>query len=216
MGATASANDIVDRYELKSTLPLMDYQQLDYVYLNALPGADDGYCIVTQDERGEILDLVTTEGAVSEGQLKKAVRYGSYREHTLGAPAAVIGTIFGSPLVLPISVTVSAIAVAVAAQAGFMGYFLKKGIEEEESSQATFISTISIFPENIIAEQHIRDGRAKHLIDEDKSLTFSSEERGWRWVRFLGFKKLDHIAGRLQEMTPEFPQGCDHLRETVN
>lgn len=50
--------------EQKSTLPMIEYQQLDYVYLNALPGADDGYCVVTHNERGEILDLITTEGAV--------------------------------------------------------------------------------------------------------------------------------------------------------
>lgn len=195
--------------EQKSTLPMIEYQQLDYVYLNALPGADDGYCVVTHNERGEILDLITTEGAVSEGQIKKAVRYASYPEQAyMGVPVWLVGSFAMSSMINPIV----GIPIAAGAQLGFMGYFLHKGVEEEESSKATLLSVASFFPNSIIVEIEIRKSRAKHLTDEDRSLTFSSEERGWRWVKFLGFKKLDHMAGRLQEMPPEFPQGCDYLR----
>ena len=199
----------------ESSLPMNDYYlKMDHVYLNALPGADDnGYCIVTQDEAGDILDLVTTEGAVSEGQIRQAVRYASYPEQvSIGTPVSILGGLAGYS-VAGINPVVIGIA-AGGAQVGFMGYFLYKGIKEEESSKATLVSVISFFPESLFVEEKIRRSRAEHLIEDDKLLTFSSEDRGWRYVKYLGFKKLDLIAARLQEATPEHPKGCDHLLDT--
>lgn len=79
--------------EWESALPMDSYyNELDYIYLNALPGADDGYCIVTQDEDGNILDLVSTEGALSRKQISKAVRYTTHTKHALMAsPFAIAG-----------------------------------------------------------------------------------------------------------------------------
>ena len=161
-----------------------------------------------QDEQGikdsYVLDLVTAEGAVSKRQIKQAVRYASYPEQAfMGVPTWLVlslAPMSPNPVVAGVA--------AVGAQLGFMGYFLHKGVTEEESSKATFFTVGSLFPQSIYVEESIRESRADHLIKDDKLLTFSSEERGWRWVKYLGFKKLDLIAARLQEITPKYPQGC--------
>ena len=196
--------------EWKSTLPMTEYSnEYDYLYLNAFPDpkTDGGYCVFLQDEHGDAINLITTKGAVSKGQIRKAVRYASYPEQaTIGFPVAIIGGLAGTSItgLNPVAISIA----AVGAQVGFMSYFLHKGVKEEESSKATLISVVSFFPESIFVEEKIRASRADHLVKDDKLLTFSSEERGWRWVKYLGFKKLDLIAARLQEITPKYPQGC--------
>ena len=200
--------------EWKSTLPMEKYEQeYDHLYMSAFsdPDTDGGYCVFLHDNQNaqdsDNFDLITAEGAVSKWQINQAVRYASYPEQAyVGVPPWIIGSFVGMPIAGVNPVVIG--AVAVGAQLGFMGYFLHKGVVEEESSKATVLSVASVFPQSITVEMMIRQSRTEHLIEDDKLLTFSSEERGWRWVKYLGFKKLDLIASRLQEMTPKYPQGC--------
>ena len=200
--------------EWKSTLPMDDYyNELDYVYLNALPGVDGGYCIVTQDEDGNILDLVSTEGALSRKQISKAVRYTTHKKHALMATPFVIGGAF------PFVGLAPALGVASAVQLAFMAYFLEIGKTEEDSTHGTTISAATIFPINHAVEEYgIRKSRTNHLTDTDRVLTFEKREQAsflgiklYGHHKHFGLKKLDLMALRVQEQTPEFLQGCDHI-----
>ena len=205
--------------EWKSTLPMDSYyNELDYIYLSALPGVNDGYCVVTQDEDGNILDLVSAEGALSRKQISKAVRYTTHNKHALMAsPFAIVGA---SPLVGPMF----AFGAAGLVQSGLMIYFLEIGRNEEDSSHGTLISGLTIFPINHAVEEYgIRRSRTNHLTNTDEVLTFKKREQlrilgadinGYQ--KYFGFKKLDLIASRIQEQTPEFSQGCDHVLKLTN
>ena len=184
---------------------------VEYAYLNALSGADGGYCVVLQDEEGEVLKLITTEGAVSKLQISRTVSFISHKENTL-VMLPIVATFplgFGG-------FTIGLIPVA--AQMFYTGYMFKHGNEEEETIIATFFSGLSIPPMGYVTEEAIRWNRVYHLINDKQQLTFTSDydtksvlSKKNNRRKHMGFVKLDLITTKLREITPKYPQGCDHI-----
>lgn len=176
----------------------------EFAYLNGSPGIDgEGLCVFLEDEQGNMIELITTEGALSQWQTMGAMKYASVSEQSLSAIAWVAG--------LPFIPLVGQVIGGTVGQVVYMGYIFNKGVKEEESRHARLISTLSFFPQSYMAEFMIRDSRFDHLTLDDKRLTFSSNEKGFWGDEYLGFVKLEEMKLRLQEITPKYPQGCDHL-----
>lgn len=205
-------------------LPLAEAESLgdeqttvEYAYLNALPGADGGYCVVLQDEEGKVLELITTEGAISRWQISRAVSFISHKENTL----VMLPVLITAPLALSGSFTIGLIPLA--AEAFYVLYMFKHGLDEGETHAAMIASIASIPPLGYVTEEVIRWNRAYHLTNDKKILTFTSDydakslfSKKNNKRKHMGFVKLDLITTRLQEMTPKYPQGCDHISESIN
>ena len=182
-------------------------------YLNALQGMDGGYCVVLEDEQGNVKELVTTEGGLSKGQIRKAVRYASYRQHLVGGGLLALGpaVVFGvKPARLSSAIIFTSIALPAVFGMNQVRYLQKLASDEQETSVASIMSMFSIIPPvSFVTEQVIRASRANHITDRRKKLRFSSSDS--EDSATLGFAKLDKITERMKELPAKYPESCSHL-----
>ena len=184
--------------------------------LVAVDGQDGGYCVLKSSE--DSVDLITIEGALSEKQLKQALRYMSYRAQWLNSSFFLI-----TPL--PAGEVLSFVGGSVYPA---MTYF-----KEQESPVAATVQMLAGGWFGPIVEFMHRRDRFSAITDKGSDFTQKSE---WdKWGRLpqeedlvaklkinfkamygenstlgIGEVKGEKIIERLQ-IEPEFPGECDHL-----
>ena len=184
--------------------------------LVAVDGQDGGYCVLKSSE--DSVDLITIEGALSEKQLKQALRYMSYRAQWLNSSFLLI-----TPL--PAGVILSFVGGSV--------YPVMTYLKEQESLAAATAHMVAGGWFGPIMEFMHRRDRFSAITDEGIDFTQKSE---WdKWGRLpqeedlvaqvktnfkvmyggsstlgIGEVKGEKIIERLQ-VEPEFPGECDHL-----
>ncbi len=202
--------------------------------LTALPGKEGGICMVKSllgDPK--TARLVTTKGALSEKQLKSALRFMGYGEHvasTIGAgiaggvagAAVVIGKVGAAgvtaaallnPVVLGVTIGVTA--------AGVMGYRIIKGNVRGE--KAGPISVHSIVGSVAVAGGAVPVGAAASSL---LSIAFSpiteffhrrgrlgkalNDEEELRFTEKRMRKLIEEVKAGSER--PEYPNGCDHIK----
>lgn len=183
--------------------------------LVAVGGQDGGYCVLKSS--GDRIDVVTTEGALSEKQLKQAVRYMSYREQWLNASFILLAPL---PLGEFIAFTVGSV------------YPMIIHLKEQESPSATFLQVVAGGWLGPLIEFLQRRDRFSTITNEGINFTQTQEYSKWRLeesadfttrikerlfpliggnsTQGLGEIKGEKIIARLQ-IEPEFQGGCDHL-----
>ena len=183
--------------------------------LVAVGGQDGGYCVLKSS--GDRIDLVTTAGALSEKQLKQAVRYMSYQEQWLNASFVLLSPL---PLGEFIAFTVGSV------------YPMIIHLKEQESPSATFIQVVAGGWLGPLVEFLQRRDRFSTITNEGINFTQTLEYSKWRVekegdfatrlreslfplfgsnsTQGLGEVKGEKIIARLQ-IEPEFQGGCDHL-----
>ena len=182
-------------------------------YLNALQGMDGGYCVVLEDEQGNVKELVTTKGGLSKGQIRKTVRYASYRQHLTGGGLLALGPAVaaatkakGRGAVLLAYTSLPAVFAI-----GQVRYLQKLASTEEETSTASIASMFSIIPPvSFLTEEVIRISRANSITDRREKLRFSSSDDETDNAT-LGFVKLDKIVARMKEIPAKYPNSCKEL-----
>lgn len=189
----------------------------DVFFMNAYGDEESGYCVVMEDEGGDIQELITTEGALDRKQLREAMRYLTYREHWVigvALPATAIAVGLGAFFTGNASLGLLASALPFVEELGTSSYLFIRGHYEEETVHATFAASVTVGPSSFLAEHLIRSSREKALTDEDRRLTFKDRERLQSrafHILYLGKKKQNKIIERLQEIVPAYENGCDHL-----
>ena len=198
----------------------------DVFFMNAYGDEENGYCVVMEDEGGDIQELITTEGALDRKQLREAVRYLTYREHWVigvALPATAIAVGLGALFTGSASLSVLAGVLGTVEELGTSSYQLIRGHYEEETAHAQLAASAAVGPLSFLAEHLIRGSREKALTDEDRRLTFKDKEKlqslellervkaVHSYGLYLGKKKQNKIIERLQETVPAYENGCDHL-----
>ena len=184
----------------------------DYTYLNALQGSSGGYCVVLEDNQGNVTELVTTEGGLSKGQIRKATRFASYRQMLVSGGLVSLG-----PAMIPLLRKSKGpkMMVAVALPAIFIGnqvrYIQKMTGDEQETSTASIVSMLSVVPPiSFLTEEIIRINRASQIVDRRKKLRFSAGDSETDRST-LGIVKLDKIMARMKKLPAKYPGSCSHL-----
>lgn len=202
----------------KGTAKATDDNKVEIAFsLVAIDGRDGGYCVLKASK--DQVELITIDGALSEKQLKQAVRYMSYREQWTNSLFMLLILVPGPGEI--ISFTAGSV------------YPIAVYLKEQESSDAMIAQTLAGGWYGPLMEFLHRRSRVKAITGEGIDFVQQSD---WDWngkhvakpesvshhlkkswglltgseaVDSMGEKKGEKIIERLQ-VEPEFPGGCKH------
>ena len=169
--------------------------------LTAVGGKERGICMLQSSlSNPKNASLITKNGAISDKQLKSALRFMGYGEHIATIiGAAVLG---GAGLGLAASTApVAGAAIAITGLVGgTIGYRIVKGNVEGE--KAGPIAVHSIFAGVVgspVVEYFHRSGRLTKVLSDKEELRVTD-------------RRMRKLIAKLGNTFPDYPNQCDHLK----
>ena len=170
--------------------------------LTAVGGKERGICMLESLlSDPESASLITKNGAISDKQLKSALRFMGYGEQIASAfGASILG--FGAGVAAGTPLAAFAVSLAVTS-AGVIAYRVVKGnIEGEKAGPITVHALLGGLPTSPIVEYFHRSGRLTKVLS-DKEEFEVTENRMRKLVEDLG------------SIFPDYPNQCDHLKKDL-
>lgn len=178
--------------------------------LTAMGGKTRGICLLESSMHNpKDVRLVTNQGAISDKQLKSALRFMGYAEHVVSTVAAVmlpVATALGLKQAIKAAKITkeSAVkvfkAVTITTLVGGFGYRIVKGNVEGEKAAPIAVHTILGLTGAVpVAEYLHRDGRLKTMLSNKEELRFTD-------------KRMKKLLQKLSNTYPDYPGECDHIK----
>ena len=171
--------------------------------LTTVGGKERGICILQSSlSDPKNANLVTAKGAISDKQLKSALRFMGYGEHiaTVIGAAVLAGVGVGTMATAPVAGAAIAITGLVG---GGIGYRIVRGnIEGEKAGpiavHSLFSSVAPILLAAPVVEYFHRSGRLQKVLSDKEELRVTDRR----------MRKLIEKLGRIH---PDYPDGCNHI-----
>lgn len=175
--------------------------------LTAVGGKERGICMLESLlSDPESASLITKNGAISDKQLKSALRFMGYGEQIASAfGASILGYAAGAvavgagaaPLVtfMAVSMTVTSV--------GVIAYRVVKGnIEGEKAGPITVHALLGGLLTSPIVEYFHRGGRLTKVLSDKEEFKVTEN-------------KMHKLVEKLGSIFPDYPNQCDHLKKDL-
>ena len=179
--------------------------------LTAVVGKSRGVCLLESSlHNPKSVHLVTDRGAISEKQLKSALRFMGYAEHVVATlsgfmitAAAVLGmrpALKAAKITKENAVKVAKAVAITSLVGGAFGYRIIRGnVEGEKAAPIAVHTMLGLASAVPVAEYLHRDGRLKAVLSDKEELQFTD-------------KRMRKLLEKLRSMYPDFPSECDHIK----
>lgn len=171
--------------------------------LTAVGGKERGICMLQSSlSNPKSASLITKNGALSDKQLKSALRFMGYGEHiaTIIGSAVLGGVGIGAMAAAPVAGAAIAITGLVG---GTFGYRIIKGnIEGEKAGPIAVHALFSGLVAAPVVEYFHRSGRLRKILSDKEELRVTD-------------KRMRKLINKLGSTYPDYPNQCDHLKADV-
>ena len=168
------------------------------------PGKTGGYCVLMEDAHNDRVELLTTQGALTEKQIGDAVGYMGYIEQTVtGSLPTVMAVATGFAFARKSRLTVPFLLLTGVAVGTSIGYRYLRGWIEGEGKEAVRAQALLGFflPANLLVEYLQRKSRVDRFIDKYKRIGHDTDND----------RKNNNVIRRILEMRPAYAGGCDTI-----
>ncbi len=169
--------------------------------LTAMGGKSRGICMLESSlHNPKNVRLVTDRGAVSDKQLKSALRFMGYAEHVGSVIGAAIFSIVGGGMVVAGAPVAGAAVAITGLVGGAVGYRIIRGnVEGEKAGPIAVHSFLSKFGAVPVVEYFHRSGRLQKVLSDKEELNLTD-------------KRMRKLLKKLHSIHPDFPGECDHIK----